>query len=289
MSRYQGGKNRNGKGIVDAMEKIIDTLIIRGHLSEDFQYVEPFMGMAGVLRHVVARWPCHKIIASDKNPGVVRMWQKLVKTKSTDFLPKSPSLAKFLSLKKNAFRDDSLAAVRGFYGHALSFGGAYFSGYVGNYDSSSMNSVKRDYLNQSKKAISKVLDILLTAKHLQVMGPCSYEKYKSKKGCVFYCDPPYLRNKECSRNPLYQKFDHDAFWKMMLHLSKTNLVFVSEEIAPTEDWVSIHSSIVRRSHNHYSAHRNKLVGRDNTRTRRFDDRVFVHKRWAKLAGAKEVK
>ena len=277
MSRYQGGKSRNGRKIVESMDKIIKKLQAQGHIPTQFTYLEPFMGMAGVLRHAVVKWPSSKFLVSDRNVGVVRMWQKLVKTGSTAFIPNTVTSTQFNLMKSLAFKDDSKAPIRGIVGHAMSFGGAYFSGFVGKYEANS----KRNYMATAKKTLGQIMIMLKATSHLKIADPQCYSKFKVGKTHVVYCDPPYLRGKECSRNHLYQKFDHDAFWSKMNKWSKTCIVFVSEESAP-KDWVNIHSAIIRRSHNHYSKIRNDNPNADNVRTKYFSDSVFIHKRWKEL-------
>lgn len=277
MSRYQGGKNRNGRKIAMKMQQFVQTLQSQGRFPLKFGYVEPFMGMAGVLRHVAGLWADHDIVASDRNVGIVRLWQKLLETGSVSFLPTSVSEERFHELKRSLFADDNLAAVRGLVGHALSFGGAYFSGYASKYESDT----RRDYLKAGIKAVGRVLPMLQRAKRLRISEPMSYLEYpRTLSGCVIYCDPPYLRNKQCSRNPLYRNFDHKKFWERMEHWSKKNVVFVSEEAAPA-GWHSVFAFTARRSHNHHSETRNRNPDSDNVRTKYHNDQVFVHETWLK--------
>ena len=99
MSRYQGGKSRNGKQIAYMMKSIVTKLQSKDHLSKDFHYIEPFIGMAGVLRHVIVLWPSGHFQVSDRNVAVVRMWQRLLKDNNTDFIPNKVTEVMFNKLK----------------------------------------------------------------------------------------------------------------------------------------------------------------------------------------------
>lgn len=266
MARYQGGKNRNGLLIASAIQATVEVLQRKADFPVDFEYLEPFVGMAGVLRHVVGMWPERHLVVSDRNVAVVRLWQTLLRTGSVDFLPKRVSERLFNNLKVGAFQDDEHAPLRGLVGHALSFGGAYFSGYARRYDK------RRDYWRAGITSLQAALNYLTRAARLDVVDAMSYMEFSEHlEGCVIYCDPPYKRNQECSRNPLFRDFDHAEFWARAQRWSEKNIVFVSEERAPS-GWVSVQSSVVCRSHNHHG----------DSHVRYIRDRLYVHKTWSEF-------
>jgi site-specific DNA-adenine methylase len=257
MSRYHGGKQRLGPLIASRIIEIIDQ-------NNDIEgYCEPFLGMAGVMepvmRKTIGKYSL-RYVAGDINEAVIDMWRSICIGKITR-LPRVCSQTRYNKLrsrrksrrksrKKSKAKDEMKErAIKGFLGHACSFGGIYMKGFLGSYikenDSRRKNRQKLPYvrsgnINVSKQAtkVERISKILCKAN----LTPGSYEQFSHLDNYVIYCDPPYAEYNEyydADRNRI--KFDDDKFWKWAKKMSLNNIVLVSGYSAP-KGWTALWSS-----------------------------------------------
>lgn len=177
-------------------------------------YFEPFVGYAGVLKHmsVDSNRLCS---ASDLNPDVVAMWRSL----QNGWIPRDHCTKdEFMRLKQQT----TPSAERGFYGIVCSFGAQFFHTYR-------KPSATRDFIKAGVKGVTRAVQNM---KDVRFMDPADYATSYSrlpKTPHLIYCDPPY-RNNRISNS--YFQFDHDTFWNDMRAWSQRHLVVVSEYTAP---------------------------------------------------------
>ena len=219
MTRYHGGKHKNGKKIAQVLNAEIDK-----HLTGENRYLgycEPFHGMLGVYRHINYK-PALIYLAGDTNKSVMLMWEKA----QTGWIPSCDVLTKeeFKNLKYNG----ESTAEKGFIGCTQSFGGLYFH-----------NHCVRE---QQKKALpgtaKRVSDIALNSVVSKVkFSYGDYTQFSDLKNFLIYCDPPYenssgYRNDQSRGNNRYDYFDNLAFWTWTKKMAEHNTVFVSEYSTP---------------------------------------------------------
>jgi len=209
MTSYQGGKKRIGKRIHAAISELERSLTGENSLP----YFEPFVGMAGVLRHFAVE-PRRKVTACDANVDLILMWQALQKGWTP---PKKCTREYFEELKHSTVHSPE----RAFIGTVASFGTIFFGQFRLEYD-------QQDYLGQGIRALLKVKPDILEVRFLKAR---SYDRHHPK-GKLIYCDPPYVHNQ--LNSTFFQKFDHEAFWETMREWSKDNLVVISESEAPRD-------------------------------------------------------
>jgi len=209
MTRYHGGKQRIGKIIAEVIaEKVKETDIeIQG-------YCEPFCGMLGVYQHIPQYFEERQMLyrAGDTNESVIMMWQQ---AQQGWVPPISCSESTYNRLKNQK----GSSAEKAYIGYQFSFGGQYFIGYNGKYgNATSYRSVPK----KVSKIANELKDVDFTT------GP--YTQFSNLRNHVIYCDPPYA-NTKCTYPG---KFDSNSFWNWVREMSKTNVIFVSEYIAPDD-------------------------------------------------------
>jgi DNA adenine methylase len=209
MTQYQGGKQKIGKEIYE----VIKNTQLKLNFNE-CDYFEPFIGMAGVMRHFASEDDLiQKLYANDLNVDLILMWKAIQK----DWKPPMNCDQEEYDFLKNSNKH---SAKRGFVGFACSYGGIFFKGLADKYRSTSSAA-------QGVRAIEKVRKYM---KKVYFFDADSYNSYLPTN-MVIYCDPPYSTNYLSSK---FFKFDSHDFWSVMRKWSKNNLVFISEEIAPSD-------------------------------------------------------
>lgn len=250
MTAYQGGKLRLGKKIaaVIAMVEIFFDV-------SDLTYLEPFCGMCGVLQHVASRNASRKVIASDINGHVIKMWMSLENGWDP---PDTCDRQTFESLRHLV----EPSAKKGFLGSIACYGNMFMTHYRLH-----LEPPHRDYVGEAKKSLLRVYDRVHKAEF-----KCRTYTNCDVSGHVVYCDPPYKNNK--FRTPFFQNFDHDQFWEIMNTWSYSSIVFISERMAPPE-FKSIWS---QKFEGNISKHKST----------QYVEHVFVHKRWYDLINTKTL-
>lgn len=248
MTSYQGGKGRLGKRIYQVLK------LLEADLSDktELPYFEPFIGMAGVMRHFAAENSGRELYASDINKDLVLMWQAIQKGWKP---PLKCSKSEYERL-----RVDKSSAKRAFIGIVASYSTVFFNGYRLGY-----NNQGRDYLREGYDGLMEIAPVM---RAVDFMGTASYAQW-DPKGYLIYCDPPYLNNQ--LKNEHFENFDHAAFWETMRKWSKKNIVVVSEVVAP-KDWKCVWYA----ESNCNTRHGNKV----------YKDCLFIHETLAKKLSSK---
>jgi len=221
--RYIGGKMRQGKMIAK---------FVVPNLKGAKGYIEPFCGAMGSALAVAKELSDDpvKVYLSDSNFGLINMWQKLMdgSFNPPDFISEE-QYCKLKADKTNVF--DPLVTYAGF---GVSFAGKYYGGYAR--DNNPRNNNHHNHSLNCKKLTQRKIDALQNLQHPVQITCCSYDYYAKHQGFVFYLDPPYAGRTKQSKFD----FNHDDFWEFARNLSKNNIVFVSEFVAPG-DFVVVHS------------------------------------------------
>ena len=207
MCQYFGGKIRLGKEISKVInEKEISLL---GHNNNT--YFEPFLGMAGVFRHVIQNSE-RESIGCDAHEDLMLMW---ISVKSGWFPPREVTR----SLHKKMKTEDP-SALRGFVGFGCSYMGKFYSGFT-------------ETCVKSYNQVMSVSKIIRTRK-VVFLKHRDYTIH-DPRNMTIYCDPPYKESKISNDESMcFRGFDHDQFWDTMRKWSLHNLVFISETSAPDD-------------------------------------------------------
>lgn len=202
--RCHGGKTKLGKQIATELIKIINN---NERLDS---YIEPFCGMCGVLYRFCQMCPKNIYISvTDKNDSIIKMWRAFQNgwTPENNFSKES-----FVEMKKLK----TSSREKGYYGHAMTFGGLYFQCY--------QESLEKSLPLVSKKC-SSMAQIMKNVNF--VSG--EYEIFTSMSNSLIFCDPPYSKyNRYYDEENRRIKFDTDLFWNWCLEMSKSNVVVVNE-------------------------------------------------------------
>lgn len=243
MPAYQGGKSRLGRRIHDVILIIEDDLL--NHGGDNLPYLEPFVGMGGVMYHF-AKDADRELYASDKSEDIILMWQALQK----GWKPPTKCSEECYNEMKNA----TPSADRAFIGSVASWGGNWFHNYRLKYAPKGKN-----YLLDGYRGLMKMKPAM---DNVTFDSPKSYEKY-DPEGMLIYCDPPYFGNKLGNHKSLFRTFNHSKFWETMRKWSKDNIVIVSESSAP-HDFKKIWST------------ESSIVTTAGKRSKKYQDNLYVH-------------
>ena len=218
MTSYHGGKQRIGKALAEVIYDVATEVADE----DDFEikgYCEPFCGMLGVYQHIPELFGMDgvdiKYKAGDINCSTIKMWKRAQK----GWKPPTSCTRREHSDLKNHKRS---SAVKGFVGHACSFGGQYF----GAYKTRGSNHVA----SQSDKVVrvaKEVKDVDFTCGE--------YTQFSHLRGYVIYCDPPYAatESRYYDEGSHRRSFDTPKFNSWCEQMTECgNLVFVSEYTQP---------------------------------------------------------
>jgi len=125
----------------------------------------------------------------------------------------------------NMWKDDpSLIEprMRAFVGFGCSFGGNKWGKYAKD------NAGDRNYALNAKRSLIKHSKNLKGAS----FRVCSYDDW-NPSGMLIYCDPPYTNTTSDSVPGLYH-FNPFDFWDLCRYWAKSNIVFASERMFPTQ-------------------------------------------------------
>lgn len=209
--RYQGGKSKIGKTIAPLLIKAL-------HAGTGY-YAEPFLGAAGVARHVAPH--ALGMFLSDASEDLMLMWRALANGWAP---PTAVSEERYAEL-----RHAEPSPERAHAGYAASFGGKWFGGYGRGH-------MSRDLASGALQQISA--DLSRCA--LVIYQHASYEHTNVHTGETVYCDPPYEGTLGYAR---VGAFDSGKFWDTMQAWDDRHaFVFVSEFTAP-EGWVPVWAKV----------------------------------------------
>ncbi len=255
--RYQGGKRRIAKKIYEVISEYEDRL-----LGKKMNIFSPFFGMGSVELQFAKENSSRcsrKIHANDINRDVVLMWKNLKK----GWLPKKKITKKEYEELRYS---DQHSAERGFYLSAYSFGGVFGSSFRQQYQEDDHNIKEGENAYNAVKNVREYL-------HCFKFECGSYDEYTPTKDEIVYADPPYNSSLNYGVNKHLTQFDSDEFWNKMRQWSKTNLVFISEEMGRhiPKDFVCIWKKPVSRTIG-------SLKGPDGKQKR---EALFIHEKYAK--------
>ena len=252
MTKYWGGKGRIGKDIAVAILKEVKDRAVKG--AEPFtHYWEPFVGMGGVMRHMVEPLrgynPDIEIMASDLNPGVINFWNH-IKDKGLDpdgVIGGETPLGCYTLLKATKHEH---TAEHTFIGHACGFHGIYFSGKHTS-DEEVQKLIKTANRSVQKVApIMKQVDRYIKADFIDMVDAIhQMNDGNPPTNWIIYLDPPY--GGDPSTAPWGIKgddssiFNTQLFWEFATIWSQpiyNNIVLISEANCPEtfqSRWISI--------------------------------------------------
>ena len=207
---YQGGKQREAFEIA---RRILD---LEG--DRRLPYFEPFAGMLSVGLCLLQQSP-RPARALDLNPDVTAFWQAV---KDGWLPPVDVTKEDYCRL-----RDDKVpSAERLFAGVAASYYGKLFGGYKWK---DGQEVARRNCLANYRRKIAAVAALVP-----EVDNGCYQDE--DPIGMLIYADPPYAGNNFHGRTREFFQFDSDLFWATMQRWSDSNIVIVSEQMAP-DGWV----------------------------------------------------
>ena len=205
---YIGGKSKGYQHIVE---------ILNNECFDDFDYIEPFIGYAHILRRIINK---KSYTANDNN----KLLYTLLK-----YIQKSNKYPKITKLEYELLKNDNShknIVKKSFAAFTYSYNGKEFGGYTNILHG-------RNYPEERKSYYDLLRDNEIFMK-TKIFNK-SYDEF-NPKGKLIYCDPPYEKTTEYGKN----KFDHDKFWDTMRKWSKNNYVFISEYNAP-KDFIKLSS------------------------------------------------
>ena len=243
MASYHGGKQKQGFKIATAIADKTQGISMVG-------YCEPFCGMCGVYRHIpqlLGDNICY--LAGDINESVIKMWSA---TQDGWKPPIECNEQEFNNISSNKTSSE----IRGFIGHACTFGGQYF----GSYKSSRENTKHLQTQSERVQTIANELKNVFFSNG-------EYTQFSHLKRYIIYCDPPYnsTENRYYDEYGNKHNFDYSKFLEWCNMMSENNLVIISEYNQPDNFELFWSSKIVP----------NTLRGRSTTG----QEKLFIHKKW----------
>ena len=168
---------------------------------------------------------CEEKIASDNQKYLIALFQNLDKVRTLpEFVTKEHYSEVRTCFNKNGtqFPDWYVGAI----GFLASYNGRFFDGgYAGLVHTTSGEI--RNYYDEAKR---NLLEQIPRLQNILFMWK-DYKFYTDFEDCLFYLDPPYAGTKQYGSS---KGFDHDAFWDWCRHMSKKNVVLISESTAPSD-------------------------------------------------------
>lgn len=214
--RYQGSKFRHGKQIIQAIEENSDA-------RKDWFLIEPFVGGGNFTMHwdgpSIGYDKCRYAVCCLNLIKHLGLYEECIPHHKDDgYTEEAYQRWKDLEPHDNAIR----AAIKGYWGYSLSYGGKFFGGF--------RRSDKRDYAKESysfaKKQSPKIQNSHFYQSDYLDLG--LFDDIDRDK--VIYLDPPYKGTTKYKSES--SGFNHNKFWQWTRELSRNNLVFVSEYDAP---------------------------------------------------------
>jgi DNA adenine methylase len=201
--RYIGGKSRQSRDFVPA---------ILQHTPFRDRLIEPFVGGGAMLGALAPHF--HSVMAGDGHLDLALMWRDL----ANGWLPPT----ELTEAEYQSLRHQAPSALRGFAGFGCSFGGKWFGGYH--------HPDKRWPRNIASVTGDNLRKIVASLPDKRLFLHQDYRWWTPGPGDVVYADPPYRGGSTFAG---LESFDHDEFWDVAAHWSKSGAhVFVSEYTAP---------------------------------------------------------
>lgn len=206
--RMYGGKGVVGKRISAVILEFLKD-------NPDAIYIEPFVGMCGVLKHMAVNFK--KCYANDLQKDLIML---LKEVKNNKFENPKITREKWLKLKYTT----KSSAERAFAGFGCSFCGIWFNGFI---DDSSNNDMEYSSL---LKLVPKLQNTVFSNKNY--IDFLKEFPFNSSQKYVIYLDPPY----KGTCNLPWPEFDSIQFWNIIRKLGKMKniKVFISEFSSPKD-------------------------------------------------------
>ena len=202
---YVGGKSKGAAHIIK---------VLNDPKFDGMHYIEPFVGMAHILRRVENK---RSYKAYDANALVVSL---LKGVQNTNLKYPSISRSEWKNLK---YKRNDTSFKRAIAAYTYSFNGVPFSGYTVRSKCERQEhypAERKRYYNRLRKNVA-FMKTKIRSK--------DYKKLKPGKGKLIYCDPPYAGTTGYSPD-----FNTEDFWNTVRKWSRHNCVFVSEYAAPPD-------------------------------------------------------
>ena len=256
MGAYLGGKARIGERIWAAIRKVEDRWLAStgtagksDHETERLPYLEPFLGMGGVMYHFAKDNDGREFYGCDILEDIFEFWEAVTKH---DWHP--PAVEDCWTEEiYNEGKTAKPSALRCFIGSVASFNCVFFGGHFRE-----PTHGRQDYYGQAVRKLEKWRNPM---KKVIFLKSRSYHEF-NPNGYLIYCDPPYRSRKLGS---LWRGFDSNKFWETMRIWSQNNLVFVSEKEAPP-DFI-----VIETFHSHLSG-------------KKYTEYLFIHQDTARKLG-----
>jgi len=208
--KYMGSKSRIKAHLLKFISEAIRT-------SGTNVFIDPFCGGCNVVDEV----QCAHRIASDISLPLIELFKALVRGQE---LPVSVSKDLYDDVRKNRYTGKYPQWMVGAVGYLASYNGKMFGGLA---DTIKTKGGVRYYYDEAKRNIEAQIRRLIDVK----FECCDYVQYSDYQGAVIYCDIPYAGVTQYAES---KKFDYDRFWNWCRHVSKNNIVLVSERNAPSD-------------------------------------------------------
>lgn len=215
--QYLGGKSKTRNQIAAYLNRI---------RQPGQAYWEPFVGAGWVLEKIKGQ----PIYASDANPYLIAMWEKL----QDGWEP--PSVVTEEEYQE-AKKGNCEPHLRAFIGFGCSFGGKWFAGYA------RAQKTVRNHADEGSRRLRRTANYARIAQSSvkpyasRLDRPCFFVAdfltfYPPAPNLLIYCDPPYQDTTAYGTVP---PFDSALFWERVRQLEKDgHTVVVSEYQAPPD-------------------------------------------------------
>lgn len=184
-------------------------------------YIEPFCGGCNVIDKVV----CDRKIASDNHKCLIAIFKNLDKIHTLpEFVTREhySEVRNCFNSNDDLFDDWYIGAI----GFLASYNGRFFDGGYAGLVNTRVGTV-RNYYDEAKRNLEEQCPRLKGIEFENI----DYKYYTDFKDCLFYLDPPYRNKKQYGSS---KGFNHDEFWDWCRHMSKKNIVLISEQEAPSD-------------------------------------------------------
>lgn len=205
--KYMGSKARIAKDIAP----IINGLIEENGIDI---YIEPFVGGANMMQHI----NCDIRLGYDSNPYLIAFWKAIQRGWNPSNVPMNKELYNLIKDHKEIYSPEIVALA----GFCASYNAKWFGGYAGTVKTKI--GTFRDYYDEA------VRNVLKQVEHIKGVefDVADYSELRINNTLI-YCDPPYQ-----ATTGYKDPFDHEAYWKWVRKMSKTNIVLCSEYSAPPD-------------------------------------------------------
>lgn len=222
---YMGSKRKYVKDICPIIQKYIKENNIT-------KFYDVFCGGANLIDNI----KCENLYASDLSPSLIALhkqaqedFSKIPTDGSREYWDNAYSDWK--KLRENGFKDFSVITMPLYEIGAIEWYGSFSNG--GFPRGYAKNSGSRNYYQEARRNHKKQSE---AENYKKINFSCeNYLNVNIPEDALIYCDSPYKSTKPYAVNP---KFNHEEYYNWLREKSKTNPIFISEQVMP-EDFKSI--------------------------------------------------